>query len=379
MPYHVVGGYRFYDRREIKDILSYLNVLNNPQDSLSLKRILNVPKRGLGDKAVETIETSATFEGRGLTLFEAIQTERVVSQLPSSKAQDALQWLSYWLRQLRQEKIPVSELIERIYNESGYRQEVQEEPDSKKREDRHENVMALVQAAVEFEAEAKDKTDLTAFLEKIALFSDTDNLKSKNQAVNLMTVHGAKGLEFPIVFIPAVEEGVFPHIRSLMEADPKGAIEEERRLMYVALTRAKNRLFLTYASTRRNKRATMNQKLSRFIMEIAHHVHIPGELLAQIKREEYEQRLKKMNTKTVADLPARLQESALNPARMGPPPARVLPKPAPPALQVGDRVRHPELGVGQVEKLVTPLVKVAFPSGVIKTFNLGSAPLEKIS
>ena len=309
VPYHVVGGFRFYDRREIKDLLGYLNVIHNPYDSLSLRRILNTPKRGLGDKALETLETSASFEGRGLTLWEALHTDRVIDQLTSSKAQDAVRWLVQWLRDLLKEKPTVSVLLERIYNESGYRAEIDQEPDTKRREDRHENVTSLIQSAIEFEAEADDPTDLTGFLEKIALYSDSDNLKSKNQAVNLMTVHAAKGLEFPVVFIPAVEEGTFPHIRSLMEADPERAVEEERRLMYVALTRAKNRLFLTCAAQRRNKRATANQKLSRFMIEIHHHLEIPGEAMVAYRQHEYEQRQKKMNLKGARDLPASAQQN----------------------------------------------------------------------
>jgi ATP-dependent exoDNAse (exonuclease V) beta subunit len=409
----VVGGFRFYDRREIKDLLSYLYVLQNPLDSLSLKRILNVPKRGLGAKAVEMLETSASFEGRGLTLWDAIQTERVTSQLPSSKAQEALQTLAWQLRQWRQAPMLVSELIERVYHESGYRAELEQEPDSKKRLDRQENVTALIQAALEYEAEAEDKTSLTGFLEKIALFSDTDNLKEQNQAVNLMTVHGAKGLEFPIVFIPAVEEGIFPHVRSILE-ESNGAIEEERRLMYVAVTRAQDRLFMTFAGQRRNRRGVVNSRLSRFVLEMGEHLELPGELLADVQRYNYEQRLKKMNLKGVGDLPdlpgetrAEPETVPLHPAirriaemvqqkqagqsaplaaaqRPATPAARVASQPglgrpasaAPAGLGVGDRVRHPSLGEGQIEKIIPPLAKIRFASGV-KTLHLHSAPLEK--
>ncbi|MBF2055070.1 MAG: UvrD-helicase domain-containing protein [Candidatus Sericytochromatia bacterium] len=420
VPYHVVGGFRFYDRREIKDLLSYLYVLQNPLDSLSLKRILNVPKRGLGAKAVEMLETSASFEGRGLTLWDAIQTERVTAQLPSSKAQEALQTLAWQLRQWRQEPMPVSELIERVYHESGYRAELEQEPDSKKRVDRQENVTALIQAALEYEAEAEDKTSLTGFLEKIALFSDTDNLKEQNQAVNLMTVHGAKGLEFPMVFIPAVEEGIFPHVRSILE-ESNGAIEEERRLMYVAVTRAQDRLFMTFAGQRRNRRGVVNSRLSRFVLEMGEHLELPGELLADVQRYNYEQRLKKMNLKGVKDLPdltdlpgesrsepetvplhpatrriaqmvqqkqagtqSALPASAQRPAMpAGRVPQPDMPRSAPAAkaaaaLVVGDRVRHPSLGDGQIEKIIPPLAKIRFASGV-KTLHLQSAPIEKIS
>ena len=454
VPYHVVGGYKFYDRREIKDMLSYLQVIFNPKDSLSLKRILNVPKRGVGAKAVETLETSATFEARGLTLWEALQTDRVVCQVPP-RAQEGIQHLVYVLQSVMAVKLPVSELIERIFEDSGYRESLLEDSDLQKQEDRKENVTALIQAALEFEAEAEDKTDLGAFLEKIALFSDTDKLKDQNMAVNLMTVHSAKGLEFPVVFIPAVEEGMFPHVRSLMEANPQAAIEEERRLMYVAITRAKTRLFLTFSSARRSKRRSINSKLSRFMLEIAQHLNIPGELLADVSRQQYEQRLKRMNVKTDQDLPGappskppelhpmlkkvvqiakqnqpqatptpavtqqarpalkprsdpnappwatdtadekierlagikeRLTARATEPAK-----ARATASPkapfqkkspdakvslAPLEVSAGDKVKHPEHGIGEVQKVVRTLVKVSFPSGV-KTFNLDSAPLEK--
>ena len=305
VPYHVVGGFRFYDRREIKDLLGYLNVLHNPDDSLSLKRILNVPKRGLGAKAVEILETSATFEGRGLSLWDAVQTQRVTDQLTSSKARNGLQSLVYLIQSLRNQPLPVSEVIERVFNESGYRQDIEAEEDPKKRQDRRENVEALIQAAIEFEndsKEEKDKTDLGAFLEKIALFSDTDKLKDQNRAVHLMTVHAAKGLEFPVVFLPGTEETIFPHIRSIMSPDPAAAIEEERRLMYVAITRAKNRLFMTYANQRSNKRAKIHNRVSRFAVEIAEHVEIPGELLAEVIEHQRGERLRRMNLKTEKNL-----------------------------------------------------------------------------
>lgn len=495
VPYHVVGGFRFYDRREIKDMLGYLNVLHNPDDSLSLKRILNVPKRGLGAKAVEILETSATFEGRGLSLWEAVQTPRVTDQLTSSKARNGLQSLVYLIQTLRAQPLPVSEVIERVFNESGYRQDVEAEEDPKKRQDRGENVAALIQAAIEFESDAEDKTDLGAFLEKIALFSDTDNLKDQNRAVHLMTVHAAKGLEFPVVFIPGVEESIFPHIRSIMSPDPAAAIEEERRLMYVALTRAKNRLFLTYANQRSNKRAKIHNRVSRFAVEIAEHVDIPGELLAEVIEHQRGERLRRMNLKTEKNLNdvqgeklhpvvARMQErmkkqnapaaqdikpvassappsagasmverlkaaaqasqadhsipsqdvqssvadaeappwesstpmssrdaqrlAELNrrrsqsstagrpitqvgkgrPERKPPSPrpavqAGVQPQSAAPVgldpgcVKPGDRVRHPVLGEGKVQKVVMTLAKVEFSDGV-KTMNLTSAPLSPL-
>ncbi len=432
MPYHVVGSFRFYDRREIKDMLSYMQVINNLQDSLSLKRILNVPKRGIGAKAIETLETSATFEGRGLTLFEAIQSSRVVDSVPL-RAQEGFQFLASWLIELNQIKIPVSELLERIFAESGYKADLEAEKDPKKRQDRLDNVEALLQATIEFEVEAEDKTDLTAFLEKIALFSDSDKMKEDGQSIRLMTVHAAKGLEFPNVFLPAVEEGIFPHIRSILAEDQLAAIEEERRLMYVAITRAKNQLFLTFAASRRNKRAAVHSKLSRFVLEIAGHMHLPGDLLSEAQEHLRERMLKKMNIKGAQDVkgfdasPAvqvpgsklplhplvqRMQaaqppqqrpapvtrpttvastgplhpliqrmQAAQNPAQVKAPASSeigVSGLPQPLDLKVGDRVRHPKLGEGQVERVIPPLAKIHFATGV-KTFNLSTSPLEVVS
>jgi DNA helicase-2/ATP-dependent DNA helicase PcrA len=388
LPYHVVGGFRFYDRREIKDLLGYLQVLANPQDSLSLRRILNVPKRGLGPKALETLETYATFEGRGLTLWQAIQAESVACQL-GSRGQEALESFVQMMKALKDLCLPVGELLKRVYVDSGYQAEIEADPDPKQRQNRHENVQALIQAAIEYEESSKDPLNLSGFLESIALFSDSDQLKQEGKAVLLMTVHSAKGLEFPVVFVPGVEENIFPHVRAVMEGP--AAIEEERRLMYVAITRARNHLFLIHAATRRNQRATLSNRLSRFMVEIHDHIQIPGNLLVAVRQHEYEQRLKKTNNKTFADLPS-VARASLSPGRNE---LQAGLKPAVPVrpsvtrsgsaagamdlhLQSGDQVRHPQWGVGQVQKVIRTLASVSF-AGQVRTLDLKVAPLEKIS
>jgi len=388
MPYHVVGGFRFYDRREIKDLLGYLSVLSNPQDSISLRRIINTPKRGLGPKALETLETFATFEGRGLTLWEAIQESSVTDQL-GSKNQEALAEFVQTLQRLRKSPLPVAELLERVYVESGYKAEIEAEPDEKQRQNRNENVQALIQAAIDFEEKSKDATNLQKFLEEVALFSDSDS-KDETKTVKLMTVHSAKGLEFPVVFVPGVEEGIFPHVRSIYDGEQ--AIEEERRLMYVAMTRARNHLFLIHTANRRNKRATISNRISRFMVEIHQHIQIPGNLMVAFRNHEYEQRLKKMNNKTFADLPpveatrpmptpSRVAPSLSGTSLASPRPAQTTQATAPsalrPALQAGDRVRHPQWGQGEVQKVIRSLASVSF-EGQLRTLDLNVAPLEKI-
>lgn len=420
IPYHVVGGYRFYDRREIKILLGYLNFLNNPQDSLSLKQIINIPKRGIGAKAIETLETSATFEGRGLTLWEALQTERVRVQVPP-RAQEGIAELISFFKQMMAQKLPMSELLTQVFIQSGFKAEIEKDEDAKKRENRLENVESFIQAATEYEENVEDKTDLSGFLEHIALFSDSDR-KEQNKSVNLMTVHAAKGLEFPVVILPALEEGVFPHVRSLLDDNKEAAIEEERRLMYVAMTRAKDQLFITYATNRRNKRAAIHHRLSRFVYEIAHHMRIPGELLVEVKRHQYEERLK-TNAKQgpgsdlgtpvpssdpgnqpTAPKPSALplhpmveklarqkylsalqQQAGLTPAPRQVSPRSVSP-PSPPqpprlgaaaahandSLEAGDQVKHPQFGMGVIEKVIPPLMRIRFGDEV-KTLMSASA------
>ncbi len=412
IPYHVVGGYRFYDRREIKILMGYLYFLNNPQDSLSLKQIINIPKRGLGPKALETLETSATFEGRGLTLWEALQTERVRVQVPP-RAQEGVETLISFFKQMMGQKLPMSELVTQVFIQSGFKAEIEAEKDSKKRENRLENVESFIQAAREYEDNVEDKTDLSGFLEHIALFSDSDK-KEQNKAVNLMTVHAAKGLEFPVVFLPAMEEGVFPHVRSLMDDNRASAIEEERRLMYVAMTRAKDQLFMTYATNRRSKRAAVHHRLSRFVYEIAHHTRIPGELLVEVKRHQYEERLKQnakqgpgaQNNVSSAGLQDTLPEPKpsqvplhpiverlakqqyLKKVQQGATPAKPVATSAPTAttspprakgvaLQTGDQVRHSQFGEGTVEKVIPPLTRIRF-GDTVKTLSMNAGGLTRL-
>lgn len=385
IPYHVVGGYRFYDRKEIKDLLSYLNVINNPQDSLSLKRILNIPKRGIGPKAIQIIETGAYYEGRGLTLWEALQEEMVIEQL-SLNVKEAVQSFTRFMQNIMNNpELNVSQIIEAVYKESGYQASLEEIEDEQDQESRVGNVNAIIQAAIEYEDSSKDPTNLSGFLERIALFSDSDQIKD-GRSVTLMTVHSAKGLEYPVVLIPGVEEGIFPHIRSIMEGEESGAIEEERRLMYVALTRAKDRLILTYAKFRRNKRAQMSNKLSRFMLEVSDYIKIPGPLLVEARQYQIEQQRKKKAIPLLSLKDIKKSTPSLLSLHQKDPPEKTTPalkisdiQPITVEYKIGDKIRHPQWGEGQIQKIVKRLARIDFAEQGIKNLDVTKNILEKLS
>ncbi|MBE6570679.1 MAG: ATP-dependent DNA helicase PcrA [Ruminococcaceae bacterium] len=264
IPYRILGGTRFYDRKEIKDIMSYLCVINNPSDNLRLKRIINVPKRGIGDATVDEIERLAIENGR--TMLDIMATAQSYPSLSRSaiKLVSFCDLISDFRKTVDNETLPV--LFEKVIEKSGYMQMLidggQEEAD------RIDNLKELVSNAVQYEA-SNEQALLSGFLEEVALISDVDNYDPDSPAVVLMTIHSAKGLEFPVVFLPGMEETIFPGAQSTFE---QAELEEERRLAYVAVTRAKKELIITYCQNRLYFGRTVCNQRSRFIDEI------PGEL-----------------------------------------------------------------------------------------------------
>ncbi len=248
IPYTMVGATRFYDRSEIKDVLAYLKLIYNHDDGLSFLRIVNTPRRGLGKTALERL--SAYAEDNGMSLMSTCAHSEAVAEISAKQAKtlrDFAQMVSRW--ETLSAALSVSALIELVLSESRYLSELEEE--SRTSTDplvsgRIDNVKELIVVAREFEAVA-DEPNLEAFLTRVSLVSDLDQAKLDVDAVKLMTLHSAKGLEFPIVFLTGLEEGLFPHIRSL---DLPSALEEERRLMYVGITRAEDLLYLSYARRR---------------------------------------------------------------------------------------------------------------------------------
>ena len=262
IPYTLIGALRFFERKEIKDITAYLKLLVNPRDDISLKRIINVPRRGIGDVTLSRIEALSSGEPLIITL----KKEQFWSSISSTagKKLSAFVKLITNLREMRA-YLPVKEMMEKVLTETGYLQALQQDA-GPEAQARIENLQEYMNVAAEFDSiyEEAEEERLQFFLERIALISDVDNLSDEGPPVLLMTLHSAKGLEFPVVFLAGMEERLFPHARAIDE----GNLEEERRLCYVGITRAKERLYLTRAKQRRVFSEPMHTQPSRFLEEI---------------------------------------------------------------------------------------------------------------
>nr|WP_251027646.1 DNA helicase PcrA [Bacillus sp. ISL-41] len=265
IDYSIVGGIKFYDRKEIKDILAYLRLISNPDDDISLQRIINVPKRAIGSTSIDKIANFAAMHD--LSMFQALETIEMIGLSPKAEkaAAEFRNLVSNYTHQ--QEYLSVTELVEEVLDKTGYRDMLKAEK-SLESQSRLENIDEFLTVTKSFEESSEDKS-LVAFLTDLALVADIDRLdddgEKKTDFVTLMTLHSAKGLEFPVVFLIGMEEGVFPHSRSLMEEDE---MEEERRLAYVGITRAEEELFITNAQMRTLFGRTNMNPESRFIKEI---------------------------------------------------------------------------------------------------------------
>lgn len=260
IPYRIIGGHRFYERQEIRDAIAYLTVVNNPSDNIRLRRIVNVPKRGIGEATLNKAAEIST--GLGISMFEVFkQSEEFDALKRSSK-----KLISFcdMIDELREDldRIPIDELFTKIIQKTQYLGHLR--LDKEKGEEREENIYELISNLKTYEQENEEAT-LSGFLEEVALMSDIDNYNDQNDAVVLMTIHSAKGLEFPVVFLPGMEEGIFPGIQSMYSPDD---IEEERRLAYVGITRAKRNLYISHANLRMLFGTTSRNLPSRFLVEI---------------------------------------------------------------------------------------------------------------
>ena len=265
IPYKIIGGLKFYERKEIKDIISYLRLIQNPSDNLSLKRIINEPKRGIGKTSLENIETLANQNS--ISMYEVIKN---ADQYGLNRVFiNSREFISV-IEELRAKKddLVISELIKQTLKKTGYTKALEDE-NTVEAENRIENLEEFLTVAMEFEEESADN-GLSEFLEGITLSSDIDNMEETDETVTLMTLHSAKGLEFPVVFLVGMEEGIFPGYKSISE---QKELEEERRLCYVGITRAKQYLFLTCSKQRTIFGSTSCNPVSRFLKEI------PKELL----------------------------------------------------------------------------------------------------
>lgn len=260
IPYKIVGGLKFYERKEIKDIIAYLRLINNTSDNLALKRIINEPKRGIGKTSLDKIQ--AISEQTGIPMYEIIkEADQYGLARVYTNAQSFISVIEDLIS--KKDEYTITELIKHTLNETGYTKALEEE-NSIEAENRIENLEEFLTVAVQFEEEEAEN-DLSSFLEGITLSSDIDGMNEEEESVTLMTLHSAKGLEFPVVFLVGMEEGIFPGYKSIGE--PK-ELEEERRLCYVGITRAKNNLYLTCSRQRTMFGSTSCNPVSRFVKEI---------------------------------------------------------------------------------------------------------------
>lgn len=371
ISYNMVGGLKFYERKEIKDIIAYLRVIFNPADSLSLLRIINVPKRGIGDASLAKIQSYAA--ANNVSLFEAVSNAVAIDGLSSrfvSKLDD-LAGIIFELMNLASEA-PVEDLIDRVLRDTGYLEELENER-TPQAQSRIDNLHELISVAQEFAA-SEEENNLENFLAHVALVSDIDDTELGEDAITLMTLHSSKGLEFPVVFLVGMEEGLFPHARTLMD---ETEIEEERRLCYVGITRAKEKLFLSSTKMRTIYGNTVTYPPSRFLQEI------PARLVKTIKRQERFSALE--NFKQVSEkYSARPQKpaSTFNPHSFMPQ------KPAAAAggtgtrFNTGDRVSHSKWGEGMVVSVKDSPdgqeVKVAFAGAGVRSLLTKYAVLKKL-
>ncbi len=349
IPYRIIGGLKFFDRKEVKDILAYLAVLNNPDDSLRLRRIINEPKRGIGEATMNTAQQVA--ESLGQSLYRTLQTAEEYA--PLSGKSRALMEFTAMMDGIAEsvDEVPLIETLEQVLDQSGYVRALEAKNDMESR-GRLENIGELKTTILKY-MEETEETSLSGFLEEIALYTDLDNLSEDDDKVVLMTLHSAKGLEFPYVFITGLEEGIFPGQQAIYEPTE---LEEERRLAYVGITRAKRELYLTGAAQRMLFGRTTRNRPSRFVGEI------PGELM---KTEDETERFGSYHsgygerTGYGSGYGAR-QTSVYRPNKLGsspaPAPAAPRPRPAVPAaepftLKTGDRVYHKTFGEGSILKI----------------------------
>ena len=329
LPYKVVGGVRFYERREIKDFIAYLKVLVNLEDEVSLRRIINVPKRGIGDRAIESIENMTT--SRGISFWQALNTVANNSELGGRATLALTNFVSLImaLHVLVEANTKPSKILEAVLEQSGMLAELQSSADPQD-ESRVENLEELVAVSMEYEETSIDdlpegsEISLAGFLEQVSLVADSDEIpegEDHGGVITLMTLHTAKGLEFPTVFLTGMEDGIFPHSRTLGERDE---LEEERRLVYVGLTRAQERLYLTRAEYRSAWGSPNYNPPSRFLQEI------PDQLI-------------EWRTRTFATRPKFV--SAPPPRATGKKSTNSI------SLAIGDRVSHDTFGLGTVVQI----------------------------
>jgi len=376
IPYTIVGGLKFYDRKEIKDILAYLKVIYNPLDSIALNRIINTPKRGLGDTSRAKISAFAT--ANEMSFFEVIGNPEIIANIGlSKKAINALTDFSAMIFEFMGEadSMKISEFVEKVMNKTGYMAELKAEGDNPEAIARIENLKEFIGVAKNFEKDAEEPT-LEEFLGQVALISDIDSANLEEDRVTLMTLHAAKGLEFPYVFMTGMEEGIFPHSRTLMD---ENEVEEERRACYVGITRAEKKLYMSYALIRSlYGRENLNPP-SRFLEEIPEYLIEETEskdIFAEKRRDNY----KSSYNASFSNAPS-AYEAMKKPKEQKEPLGGIKPDMSV-QYKTGDKVRHGKWGEGEVLGVKGEgedvMISVSFPSVGVKDLTQKYAPIEKV-
>lgn len=361
IPYKIIGGLKFYDRKEVKDILAYLSFIGNSEDNLALSRIINIPKRGIGNTTIQKLYDYAQSTNQSMynAIFD-VDLEHHISKSSLKKLLDFGNNISYFIN-LKNDYL-ITELVEEVYEKSGYKYMLENSTNIEDKS-RIENIEQLISAVSEFEKN-NEEASLDEYLQNVNLLSDVDKT-TNNKGINLMTIHASKGLEYDVVFLAGMEEGLFPSLRTIEE----GGLEEERRLAYVALTRAKERLFISSAATRLMYGRTQYTKKSRFIDEIQDfiEVEISKELKNNMNYYNYNFNFELKREKIKQEIRERYKNQ--NQSSI--------------SYKVGDNVKHKKFGIGMVISISDNSenqkeVLVNFEKFGLKRLNPILAKLEKV-
>ncbi len=366
IPYRVLGGLRYYDRKEIKDMVAYLRLVQNPADDLALRRVINEPRRGVGPKTLEKLQTLA--ELRGECLLELLLDPEVTGGLPG-KSGSSLSAMAALLRDYREEmaNLRVSDIYDGLLVRTGYLRELEEQR-TVEAESRIENLLEFKSVIHDYERE-EPELSLSDFMERIALMSEIDNHDPEEDAAVLMTMHSAKGLEFPVVFLPGMEEGLFPGWRAMEREE---GLEEERRLCYVGMTRAKERLYLTGAEVRTLYGKTDYTRESQFLREIDRKRMTGDGVWSGRERPTPPWSRRGPHTgSSEGESPFRGMAAASRQVK------EAADKQGRESLQAGDRVIHDKFGEGLILKADARILEVMFDSAGLKKLARDLAPLRK--
>lgn len=386
IPYKIVGGVNFYARKEIKDLLSYLKTVDNGRDDLAVRRIINVPRRGIGATTINRVQDYA--DRNGMSFYDALCNAQ---QIPSiGKAAAKIQMFTGFIQGLRAraDYLSVEAMLEEIIEDTGYVRDLELE-ETEEANARIENIDELISKAAAFDEETENPS-LNGFLEEVALVADIDDLENGSDYVVLMTLHSAKGLEFPNVYMAGMEDGLFPSYMTITSDDPM-EIEEERRLCYVGITRAKERLTLTGARMRMVRGETRYSKVSRFVKEIPEALlrgEMPKEKITEMPdRSSYQSAKKSFQSRPFGSVyQDRFSKSAYGNGGRATTGARSFDSGATAGKTLdykeGDRVKHMKFGEGTVQKILAGgrdfEVTVDFDKVGVKKMFASFAKLKKV-